>query len=232
MEKNNPDLAFNEIVDLLRNKSSLKLDVLENAKQVFKLFKNESELLASALQKKIKEFDSRLTIEFKEKGDYYFELKIAGDLLVFTLHSNIFQFEKNHYLWQSKYIKENPNAIFCGQISVYNFLADSMKFNRQNDIGYPIARFFINKDRHYFAEGKGSINLKHGNFSSQVIKEEIIRLIIESLILYCMDFDLYVPPFQSLQELSVSEVTQTNDFMSSKTGKRLGFKFQFEDEKK
>jgi len=33
-------------------------------------------------------------------------------------------------------------------ISIYNFLSDSFKFNRVNDIGYLIARVFTNKENH------------------------------------------------------------------------------------
>ena len=43
---------------------------------------------------------------------------------------------------------------YCGVINMYNFLSDSFKYNRENDLGYLIGRMFINKEN-TFVEGKG-----------------------------------------------------------------------------
>jgi hypothetical protein len=230
MNENNGLSQTNQIVELLKTKSILKLEVFDSAKSQFNEFKRQAELIVQDLRKATFGLDKQLSIEFKEKGDYYFELIVAGDLLVFFMHSNIFEFDKNHYLWQSKYVKQNPEAVFCGQITVYNFLADSFKYNRENDIGYPIARVFINKYLHYLADGKGKIGQKHSDFSTQILNPEKIADIILDLVLYCMDFDLFIPPFLNLPEISVGEVMQISDFMTTQTGKRLGFKFSAEEE--
>lgn len=225
------EIPTDPIVHLLKSKSSLKLDVFDIVKLQFREFRNQAEKLVKKLKEETQLFDKRIQIEFTERGEFYFELMVAGDLLVFFMHSNIFEFDKNHYLWQSKYIKQDNDAIFCGQITVYNFLSDSFRYNRVNDIGYPIARIFINKDKHYTAEGKGKINQKHGNFSEQTLNPEIISEIISDLVVYCMNFDLFVSPFQELPEISVGEVAQISEFLAPRTGKRLGFKFNFEEEK-
>ena len=225
------DTKPDPIIELLKTKSTLKLDVFETTKLQFQEFKNQAEILVQRLKTESQLFDKRISIEYKEKGEFYFELTVASDILVFFMHSNIFEFDKNHYLWQSKYIKNDNQAIFCGQITVYNFLKDSIKFNRTNDIGYPIARIFVNKDKHYLAEGKGKMNQKHSHFNEQVLNPSVIAELINDLVLYCMNFDLFVSPFLELPEISVAEVNQITDFFTPRTGKRLGFKFNFEEEK-
>jgi len=231
MNETNDFTQTNQIIELLKTKSVLKLEIFESTKAQFKEFKKQAEIIIQNLRKATQGLEKQLSIEIKEKGDYYFELVVAGDLLVFFMHSNIFEFDKNHYLWQSKYVKQNEGAVFCGQITVYNFLADSLKFKREKDVGYPIARFFLNKDKHYLVDGKGKIGQKHGDFANQIINPEKTAEIILDLILYCMDFDLFVTPFQNLPEISVEEVTVISDFMTTPTGKRLGYKFNAEEEK-
>ncbi len=49
---------------------------------------------------------------------------------------------------------------------------------------------------------------------------------IESAILYALDFDLFTPPFEEMQEVSVSQILEVSENMRIKTGKRLGFRFQ------
>ena len=43
----------------------------------------------------------------------------------------------------TSYVKEDKNRSYCGVIHLYNFLADSFKYNRLNDVGYLIGRVFI-----------------------------------------------------------------------------------------
>ena len=62
----------------------------------------------------------------------------------------------NSYLQREKqkYVKEDKMRSFCGVIHVYNFLNDSFKYNRLNDVGNLVARIFVNKDKHFFVEGE------------------------------------------------------------------------------
>jgi hypothetical protein len=174
--------------------------------------------------------DEHVVIEFIEKGDYEFHIKFGGDILVFFMHTNVFEFDKSHSMWNTTYVKEDELRAFCGMINIYNFLADSFKYNRINDVGYLVARLFVNKDLHYFVEGKRQLGFLYNDFVNETISKEKIEKIIESAILYSMDFDLLTPHYDAMKEVSVHDVIQVTNAMNIKTGKRLGFKFQADND--
>src|SRR5574340_1141800 len=57
-------------------------------------------------------------------------------------HTNVFEFDTRHLVWKTSYVKEKATRSFCRMINVYNFLPDSFKYNRANDLGYLVARIF------------------------------------------------------------------------------------------
>ena len=222
---------FNKILDLLKSKSSMKQDVFHKTIEAFKSIKTEAKSLTEKIRPEISGYDKRVTVEFRDRGEFYFELKIAGDLLIVGMHTNVFGFEPNHFIHKSKYVRDDPSRSFCGIITVYNFLSDSFKYNRQNDLGYPIARIFINRDGHYFAEGKKAISLRHNQFETSIISPGQVLHLLEDLIVYSLDFDLFAPPFQNMPEMSVYQVNESASYLNLTTAKRLGFRFHFEDER-
>lgn len=223
MKKKAPrELIFETLIE----KSIVKKDVYKLATSVFSDFNAVAEEIAIDLKAKITEIDPRLEISYKEKGTGEFLLQIAGDVLVFATHTNVFSFDKSHQLWNSSYLKEEPSRAYCAVIHIYNFLSDSYEFHRMDDIGYLIARIFINKDKHYFVEGKRQLSFLYNDFANAVINKENITSIIESAILYSMDFDLLSPPYDNIKQASVYEMQEWSKNLGNKTGKRLGFKFQ------
>jgi hypothetical protein len=111
---------------------------------------------------------------------------------------------------------------------MYNFLSDSYKYNRVNDVGYLVARIFINREYHYFVEGKRQIGLMYNNFANAKIDRGALKRILETSISYCVDFDLLTPVYDSIKVVSVSEKLENS--MNMKTGKRLGFRFQVDQD--
>ena len=218
------------IIDTLKTKASLKQDVFKKTRDVFTLFKIEAEELVKELKSEMEEIDERVIIDFVDKGDYEFHIKFGGDILVFFMHTNIFDFDKNHPIWKTSYLKEDELRAYCGMINVYNFLSDSFKYNRLNDVGYLVARFFLNKEDHYFVEGKRQLGFLYNDFVNETINKGNIRKIIESSMLYTMDFDLLTPSYETMQSVSVHEVNEVTSAMSIKTGKRLGFKFEADND--
>ncbi|MBA3705841.1 MAG: hypothetical protein H0W84_08075 [Bacteroidetes bacterium] len=214
------------ILKTLKEKSSLKQDVYANTLEAFKIIKATAKKLVAELKKDTLIIDKRIIIEFKDKDEFEFELRIAGDLLIFVMHTNIFEFDKNHQIWRNSYVKEDNTRSFCGMINIYNFLNDSFIYNRVNDLGYIIGRIFINKENHYFVEGKRQLGFLYNDFIHSVIDEQAIRSILESTVLYCINFDLFTPPFDSVKEVTVSDMQTASESMQIKTGKRLGFRFQ------
>ena len=93
------------------------------------------------------------------------ELKFAGDVLIFMMHTNVFEFPRHHEIMRTSYIRDDKNRSYCGIINIYNFLADSFKYNRENDIGYLIGRVFINYENHYYIEGKKELGLIYNDFA-------------------------------------------------------------------
>ena len=218
------------IIDTLKTKACLKQDVFKKTIEVFKGFKFEAEKLTAELKKEMDNVDKDIVIELVDKGDYEFHIKFGGDILVFYMHTNIFDFEKSHSIWKTSYVKEDELRAYCGMINIYNFLADSFKYNRLNDLGYLVGRLFLNKELHYFVEGKRQLGFLYNDFVNEIINNNKIRNIIESSILYSMDFDLLTPPYDTMKVVSVNEVNEVTNAMSIKTGKRLGFKFNADND--
>ena len=76
------------------------------------------------------------------------------------MHTDVFEFDANHLVWQSPYVQADRDNSYCGLINIYNFLSDSFKFNRNADEGYLIGRIFINRERCYFVEGKRQTSMR------------------------------------------------------------------------
>ena len=94
-----------------------------------------------------------------------------------------------------------------------------------NDIGYLIARIFINKDKHYFVEGKRQLGFLYNDFVNSTINKEDISKILESAILFSLDFDLLVPEYENVNMISVLQMKENINQSKIQTAKRLGFKF-------
>jgi hypothetical protein len=214
---------------LIKDKAVLKQDVYSNTLANFRDLKS---VLSSTIEDVRKQFgnsDRRVEFYFQDKGDFQAEIKIAGDVLVFYMHTNVFQFDKSHNLWQSRYLKDNDENSYVGIINVYNFLADSFKYQRNADMGYLIARIFVNKDNHFMVQGKRQLGVLYNDFVNDVIGHEKLSNIVDSCILYTLDFDLYTPPYENLQQVTVDEIQSIQHSASLATGKRIGFRFGLDD---
>ena len=221
----------NMILGNLSEKALMKQKVYDITKTVFNTLK---EVLNEKLQDynrslKKKENDKRILLEYRDRGKFEAQLKVAGDMLVFSMHSNIFDFDQDHGIWKTSYVKSNRMNAYCGIINIYNFLSDSYKYNRVEDLGYLIARIFINKDFHFFVEGKRQLGFLYNNFENAEINKELIHQIIDSAILYSMEFELLVPPYENVKIVSIAQMNKKIESSKTKTGKRLGFQFNTDD---
>ncbi len=211
-------------------KSNVKQKVYTNTHQSFRLLKKVLKLLEKEYITTIKDKVSTSALPaFREKGPFEAEFEIGGDLLIFSMHSNVFEFDKNHPVLKSPYIKSDPLRSYCGMINIYNFLADSFKFNRERDLGYLVARIFINKDNHFFVEGKRQTEENVKSFAIDTISPGVLRQIVETAIGYCIEFDLLVPPYDQVKMATVEQMQQKITHSKMVTGKRLGFVFNSDD---
>ncbi|MDR0729327.1 MAG: hypothetical protein LBF19_04295 [Prevotellaceae bacterium] len=168
-------------------------------------------------------------LDYRDRGKFEAEIKVAGDILIFSMHSNIFQFDRGHLIWKTSYVQREKDASYCGIISIYNFLADSFKYNRLDDLGYLIGRIFINKDRRFFVEGKRQMAFRYNTFGEKSITPDDIKTIMETAILYAIEFDLLTPPYDRVKEATVGQMNAKIENAKLQTGKRLGFKFNSDD---
>lgn len=211
------------ILKLLTEKSVMKQDVYSNTIAIFNQLKDLLKERAEDLSTEITKVDKRVNIFYKDISLQSMQLKVAGDLLDFQMHSNVFEFEKSHPMYKGAYIRNNEMNSYCGIISVYNFLADSYKYQRLNDLGYLVARIFINRENHFFVETKTQIGYKYFNFSEAPISSENLNDIINELIIYSVKFDLYTPPYDAVRQVTVYEMQEKSSSAALRTGKRLGY---------
>ncbi len=227
MESNNANKS-NEIYNLLVEKATLKQKIFDNTLQAFKWVKEITQEMEIEFNDKLKEQDHRILLKYRNVGVFQSELKVAGDMLIFYMHSNIFQFDRDHRIWKIKYVKQDNYAAYVGIISIYDFLADSFRYGRTEDMGYLIARIFINKDNAFFVEGKRQSAYLTEDFYNRKVTKEALRDVIESAVLYSMQFDLLVPPYDSVKIATVEQMLEARK-IGVPTGKRVGFSFRTDD---
>jgi len=218
-------LSTSGLIKTIIKKGNLKQDIYQKTLDVFNGFKSQAEMLVEQNREVVKKSKFPLLFDFSNQSIFEFQLKFGSDILIFFMHSNIFELPRNHEVMRTPYIKENKSRSYGGLIHIYNFLADSFKYNRTNDLGYLIGRIFVNRELHYFIEGKSEIGLLYNNFSYAHLNQKTIKSILHSAILYTLNFDLLTPPFDNMKEVTVQEMQTTLDTISIRTGKRVGFRF-------
>lgn len=221
--------ADEQIIKTLTSKSTLKQQIYDNTNAAFRLLKNELFRITENLNGKLIHEDPRVQLMYVDHGEFTAELKVAGDLLIFSMHTNIFQFDRDHEIWKTEYIKDDPSAGYSGVINMYNFLSDSFKYNRMDDVGYLVARIFVNKNNHFFVQGKRQSGFNYTTLGANVLDQQSIQEIVEASVQYCLDFDLLVPPYEAVKLVSVGQIHQNISDAKQTTGKRLGFQFKVDD---
>jgi len=171
------------LLEALIIKSTEKQKVYQNTKKTFTILKKVLKKLEEEYLSVVKDkVPAAVLPKFKDRGPFEAEFKIGGDLLIFSMHSNVFEFDDKHPVWKTKYLEEDSMRSYCGTINIYNFLADSFKYNRNNDLGYLVARIFVNKDNHFFVEGKNQTEETVKDFAVDTISPGLLRQIIETAI--------------------------------------------------
>jgi len=217
-----------EILKLLAEKSSTKQFVFRQSKELFKLFGEELGKIATELNSNICNIDQSVVVQNKDIGEFEKQVFFSGDAIVYQMHTNIFTFDKSHHIWKTSYVKDDPMRAYFGVIHMYNFLADSFKYNRESDYGQLLGRIYLNKDKHFFMEGQRQFAFLYNDLHNDVFNEEQMRMIIEKSIEYSLDFDLTVPNMNDYKELTLGQIVQFGSALSLTTRKKLGFKFSFE----
>ncbi|MBZ0206879.1 MAG: hypothetical protein K8H89_11180 [Flavobacteriales bacterium] len=214
------------ILDLMAEKAGMKQDVHARTKETFAMLKEELKALAEQLGTAIAARDPRLKVEYSEQGDLSAQVVAAGDTVIFTMHTNVFRLDQSNNLWRTSYLEADELRGYFGVVNVYNFLSDSFRFDREHDLGYLVARIFLNKDGHFFVQGRKQLGFLYNDLADAVLDRPAIQKVICSVILYVLNFDLLVPPYDQVNQVTVEEMKQLNMNSMISTGKRLGFRFQ------
>ena len=219
-----------QIIETLKTKSALLQHIFDNTQQVFCQLKEILQEYAVEVNDRLEgNTDKRVKMEYRDRGKFEAQLQMAGDILIFSMHTNVFQFERENIIWQNSYVKQDKQNAYCGVINIYNFLADSFKYNRSADEGYLVARIFINRDFQYMVEGKRQVAFRHDRFGQGAITPEALTEIIENTMAYTLDFDLLVPPYDTVKLVTVDQMNTKIENSKLQTGKRLGNQFRSDD---
>ncbi len=219
-----------KILSTIIEKSTLKQRVYDNTFNVFGLLKDTLFEMASEMDDALDgKLDKRVRIEYRDRGKFEAQLQIASDLLIFRMHTDVFEFDSSHQIWNNPYVSESKSNSYCGIIDIYDFLSDSFKFNRSADEGYLIGRIFINRERMFFVEGKRQTSMRVTEFGSEEISREMLIAILETAINYAVDFDLLTPPYEQNKRVTLEMFNTKFDNSKFIVGKRLDYDFNIDD---
>ena len=219
-----------KILATIIEKSTLKQRVFDNTFAVFGMLKDVLFEMASELDDALDgKLDKRVRLEYRDRGKFEAQLQIASDLLIFRMHTDVFEFDSNHIIWQNPYVQGEKANSYCGIIDIYDFLSDSFKFNRSAAEGYLIGRIFINRERMFFVEGKRQTSMRALNFGREEISQERLIAILEAAIHYAINFDLLTPPYEQNKRVTVEQFNTKFDSSTFITGKRLDYDFNVDD---
>jgi hypothetical protein len=213
------------ILKSLVEKLPVKAAALDNTKACFEIIKEELKTLADEMCEASKEA-GRFQIKYRDAGSNQCELSFGEDVIIFYLYADVFDLDPSHPYWKTSYLKDDRNKGFCGMIGIFNFLSNSFRLNRKEDVGYMIGRVFINTENHFFTEGKRQLAFLFNDFINSTVDQNAVRSITESAVQYCLEFDLQSPPYSDVMQVRVGDIQSQNQQMNIKTGKRLGFRFE------
>ena len=219
-----------KILETIVSKSTLKQKVFDNTFATFNDLKETLLEMASEMDDQLDGLlDRRVRLEYRDRGKFEAQIQVANDLLIFQMHTDVFEFNREHIIWQNSYVRDNRDNSYCGVINIYNFLSDSFKFNRNADEGYLIGRIFINREKCYFVEGKQQTSMRPMQFGKAEIDSEALVRILESAIYYALNFDLLLPSYDDNKRVTVDQFNTKLDNSKFVTGKRLGYDFDVDD---
>ena len=219
-----------KILSTIVEKSTLKQRIFDNTFSVFGELKDTLLEMASEIDDALDgKLDRRGRIEYRDRGKFEAQLQVASDLLIVRMHTDVFEFDSNHIIWQNEYVQQDKKNSYCGIIDIYDFLSDSFKFNRSADEGYLIGRIFINREKMFFVEGKRQNIMRPMSFGKEAISSESLVSILETALNYSLNFDLLTPSYEANKRVTVEQFNTKMDNSKFITGKRLDYDFNVDD---
>lgn len=214
------------IKHLLESKSTAKQITYKNLLAAFSQLAKESKRITDELMRQSKPGDEDVTVDFAWVNEHEFHVKLAGDLLVFVLHTNVVTFDDEHAAMKAEYIREKEVNRYFGQIMIYNFMSDSLKFNRINDPGYLVARVLINHENRFLVEGDGQLGFLYSAISEKPIDEAALNIIVKLSLMAAIENDLMAPPFPQVRFITLFQKIEKTQELGA--GQKIGFRMSYQ----
>ena len=223
--KQNP---ADSIAEILLSKSTIKQQTYRNVCSAFRKLQEEAKSLIEELTQKTAERDMDIQLSVEIVSNQEFHVRIAGDLLVFVLHTNVITLTDEYDYNKSEYVVAKPLRKYLGQINVYNFMSDSFEFNRLNDPGYLLARLMINYENHFIVEGDRQIGFMFQSVSGKPLENTDLNILIKLIIAQAAENDLIAPPFPKIRRITVKEKMERTQSLGA--GNKIGFQMSYQNE--
>lgn len=211
------------IVELIKQKGKANEQAFNHCRDFFNLLRSNLHRTEQHLKSIITPAEPSITIEYEDKGRLEVRFRFANDVLLFFMHTTVVTFDANHPVMKTSYIKENPLRALCGMIYVYNFLNDSLKYNRTGDVGELTARIFVNSENNFMMEGKRQLGILYNDLPATGVNEEAVNTIVQQLIIHVLEVDPVVTPFDARPVVSLQEIIDSSAPAAIVSGKRFGF---------
>lgn len=216
---------LDQIQQMLKNKSAAKQITFRKLLNSFEALAKESKRVVTELKKKGKPGDQDVTVDFIRINEHEFQLKLAGDLLIFVLHTNIVTFDESHDVMKDPYIRAKDVNRYFGQIMIYNFMSDSLKFNRVNDPGYLLARLLINHEGRYIIEGEGKLGVVFSHISDTLISDNDLNILVKLVLRLAIENDLMAPPYPQVKFITLHQKLEKTQELGA--GQKIGFQMSY-----
>lgn len=209
----------------LETRALLKQRIWHISQEAFKVLESESKILADKLTEEIK--TKEVVVEVINTSDHEFNMKFGSDVLVFALQTNIVTFEEGNHLLKTKQIKKNSDLAYFGQIMIYDFLADSIKYERTGDSGYLIARILININNHMYIEGVRELHYLFPGTNGTEANHKNISLLVKKALSVTIESDLIGKEFNQIQSITLGEKLTRNKEVGH--GSKIGFRMSLDN---
>jgi hypothetical protein len=222
----NSDDPVRYIKDMLENKSTAKQAAYRHVCRAFQVLNSQAKKITDELKQRVKPDDPDVTVTFNATGEHEFDVKLAGDMLIFVMNTNIVTFEDGHPILKEPYIIENDVNRYFGQIMIYNFMADSLKFNRMNDPGYLLARLMINHENRFFIEGEKDL-ANYNIISEKPVTDDDLTNLVNLALKMAIENDLVTPSFTHVKSITLNQ--KKDHALELGGAQKIGFRMSYEN---
>ena len=213
------------IQHLLESKSSAKQTAYKNITNAFSILAAESRSVVDELKRRANPADKDVTVEYNTVNAQEFDVKLAGDMLIFVMGTNIVTLEETHPIMTHDYIRENEVNRYFGQVMIYNFMAESLKYNRTNDPGYLLARLMVNHENRFFIEGDKELE-SYNQISDKTITGEDLKKVVKIVLKMAIENDLVAPAFTEMKSITVNQ--KRDHSLELGGAQKIGFRMSYE----